>query len=91
MIIQDLTRIAHLHFCDFVSAKRLSCGQEVPPLAGLRGKSIGGTRNPPGDPALLPQNAAGLSGVTQFGIRNVEFGILTSFFPFRIPQSAFRI
>jgi hypothetical protein len=44
----------------------------------------------------IPQSAfrnlvAGLSGVTQFGIRNVEFGIFISFFPFRIPQSAFRI
>jgi hypothetical protein len=59
VIIQDLTRIAHLYFCDFVSAKRLSCGQEA---RVLRGKSIGGTRNRIGDPALLPQNVAGLSG-----------------------------
>jgi len=28
----------------------------------LRGKSIGGERNPPGDPAWLPQNGAGRSG-----------------------------
>jgi hypothetical protein len=41
----------------------------------------------------IPQSAfrnleAGLSGVTQFGIRNVEFGILTSFFhsAIRIPH-----
>ncbi|MCX5918796.1 MAG: hypothetical protein NTX30_19215 [Deltaproteobacteria bacterium] len=39
---------------------------------------------------MLPQKEAGPSGVTQFGIRNVEFGIFTSFFSFRIPQSAFR-
>jgi hypothetical protein len=37
----------------------------------------------------IPQSAfrnleAGPSGVTEFGIRNVEFGIFTSFFPFRI-------
>jgi len=81
MIIQDLTRPAHLYFCDFVSAKRLSCGREA---RVLRGKSIGGTRNPPGDPALLPQNVAGLSGVTQFGIRN-------SYFFFSIPHSAIGI
>jgi hypothetical protein len=42
-------------------------------------------------PSVLPQGEAGLSGGTQFGIRNVEFGNFTSFFPFRIPQSAFRI
>jgi len=27
---------------------------------------------------------------SEFGIRNVEFGIFIPFFPFRIPQSAFR-
>jgi hypothetical protein len=42
-------------------------------------------------PSVLPQGEAGLSGVTQFGIWNVEFGIFTSFFPFRIPHSTFRI
>jgi hypothetical protein len=42
-------------------------------------------------PSVLPQGEAGLSGGTQFGIRNVEFGNFTSFFPFRIPHSAFRI
>jgi len=40
---------------------------------------------------MLPQDGAGPSGVTEFGIRNVEFGILCRFFPFRIPQSAFSI
>jgi len=37
-------------------------GPEVPPLAGLRGKSIGGERIPSGDPPWLPQNGAGRSG-----------------------------
>jgi hypothetical protein len=40
-------------------------------------------------PSVLPQGEAGLSGVTQFGIRNVEFGILC--FLFSIPHSAIGI
>jgi hypothetical protein len=81
--------LAHLHFYDsLLSAKKQACGPEA---RALRGKSIGGKRNPSGDHPVLPQSEAGLSGVTQFGIRNVEFGIFTSFFPFRIPHSAFRI
>jgi hypothetical protein len=44
----------------------------------------------------IPQSAirnleAGPSGDTEFGIRNVEFGIFISFFLFRVPQSTFRI
>jgi hypothetical protein len=41
------------------SARRQSCGQEVPPLAGLRGKSIGWKGNPFGDRPVLPQKEAG--------------------------------
>ena len=36
--------------------------------------------------SVLPQNEAGLSGVTEFGIRNVEFGIIC----FAFCDSAFR-
>jgi hypothetical protein len=43
-------------------------------------KSIGGKRIRSGDPAVLPQGEAGLSDVSEFGIRNVEFGILCFFF-----------
>jgi hypothetical protein len=68
--------------------KKQACGPEA---RALRGKNIGGKGNPLGDPPVLPQNEAGPSGVTEFGNRNVEFGIFTSFFPFRIPQSAYRI
>ena len=39
----------------------------------------------------IPQFEGGPIGRPKFGIRKVEFGIFTSFFPFRIPQSAFRI
>jgi hypothetical protein len=37
----------------------------------------------------IPQFGGGPVG--RYPIRNVEFGIFISFFPFRIPQSAFRI
>ena len=70
------------------SAKKQACGPEA---RALGVKSIGGKRIPVGDTPVLPQNEAGPSGVTEFGIRNVEFGIFASFFPFRIPQSEFRI
>jgi hypothetical protein len=70
------------------SAKKQACGAEA---RAFRAKSIGGKRNPFGDTPVFPQNGAGPSGVTEFGIRNVEFGIFAPFFPFRIPQSAFRI
>jgi hypothetical protein len=83
------------------SAKRQACGPEVPPLAGLRAKSIGSVILDFGLRisdffGFLFQSAfrnlvAGPSGATEFGIRNVEFGILCFFFPFRIPHSTFRI
>jgi hypothetical protein len=64
-----------------VSAKKKTCGPEA---RALRGKSIGGKRIAVGDPIGFPQNGAGLSGVTEFGIRNVEF-----FASISIPHSAF--
>jgi hypothetical protein len=70
------------------SSQKQACGPEARALCA---KSIGGKRNPLEGAPVFPQDGAGPSGVTEFGIRNVEFGILTSFFPFRIPQSAFRI
>jgi hypothetical protein len=54
--------LAHLHFLNLFFAPNRACGPEVPPLAGLRGKSIGGERIPSGDPPWLPQNGAGRSG-----------------------------
>jgi len=75
-------------FVLFFSSKKQACGPEG---RALRAKSIGGKRNPAGDPIGFPQNEAGPPGVSQFGIRNVEFGILGFFFPFRIPHSTFRI
>ena len=74
-------------FAILFPVEKQACGPEA---RALRGKSIGGKRIFSGDPPVLPQTEAGPSGVTEFGIRNVEFGIFTSFFPFRIPQSAFR-
>jgi len=65
------------------SAKKQACGPEA---RALREKSIGGKRIQSGDAPVLPQSEAGPSAVTEFGIRNVEFGIFTSFF-----HSAFRI
>jgi hypothetical protein len=70
----------------FFSAKEQACG---PDARALRGKSIGGKRIPAGDPILFPQREAGLSGATEFGMRNVEFGILLFFLI--IPHSAFYI
>jgi hypothetical protein len=75
-------------FATLFPVEKKACG---PGARALRTKSIGGKRIRKGDPLVLPQGEAGLSGATEFGIRNVEFGIYTSFFPFRIPQSAFRI
>ena len=43
----------------FFSADEQACGPEA---RALRGKSIGGKRNPAGDPIGFPQNEAGLSG-----------------------------
>jgi hypothetical protein len=54
--------LAHLHFLNLFFSPNRACGPEVPPLAGLRGKSIGGERIPSGDPPWLPQNGAGRSG-----------------------------
>jgi len=42
-----------------ISSKKQACGPEA---RALRGKSIGGKGNPLGDPPVLPQNEAGLSG-----------------------------
>jgi hypothetical protein len=58
------------------SAEEQACGPEA---RALRGKSIGGKRIPAGDPILFPQREAGLSGAPEFGIRDVEFGILLFF------------
>jgi hypothetical protein len=44
------------------SSQKQACGLEVPPLAGLRAKSIGGKRIPLEGPPVFPQNAAGASG-----------------------------
>jgi hypothetical protein len=52
-------------------------------------KASAGKEFDPEIPPVLPQNEAGPSGVTQFGIRNVEFGILC--FLFSIPHSAIGI
>ena len=59
-------------FAIFFSAAKQACGPEVPPLAGLRGKSIGGKRIPPGDPTVFPQNEAGPPGNSnsECGFRN---------------------
>jgi hypothetical protein len=46
-------------FAILFPAKKQACGPEA---RALRGKSIGGKRNPFGDPPLLPQNEAGPSG-----------------------------
>jgi hypothetical protein len=51
--------LAHLHFWDSFPAKKQACGPEA---RALRGKSIGGKRNPIEDPTVLPQNEAGPSG-----------------------------
>ena len=71
-------------FAGAFSAEKQACGPEA---RALRGKSIGGKKICSGDLPVLPQKEAGPSAVTQLGIRNVEFGIFTSFFPF----PAFRI
>ena len=45
-------------------------------------------------PSVLPQGEAGLSGVTEFGIRNVEFGIIVFLFwhsAFRTLHFAFQL
>ena len=54
-------------------------------------KSIGRAGPLPGGFDRLPQDTAGRAGVTQFGIRNVEFGILCFSFhsAFRNRHSAF--
>jgi hypothetical protein len=86
-IFRRLLSIASHSFSTFpihYSSERQACGPEA---RAFRAKSIGGKRNPFGDTPVFPQNGAGPSGVTQFGIRNVEFGIFTSFFSFRIPHS----
>jgi len=46
-------------FVPFSSAENRACGPEA---RALRGKSIGGEKILPGDPAWLPQNGAGRSG-----------------------------
>ena len=54
--------LATFTFITAFTARKQAFGPEVPPLAGLRGKNIGGKRIPPGEPAGLPQNGAGRSG-----------------------------
>ena len=46
-------------FAILFPAKKQACGPEA---RALRGKSIGGKRNPIEDPTVLPQNEAGPSG-----------------------------
>jgi hypothetical protein len=46
-------------FAILFPAKKQACGPES---RALRGKSIGGKRNPIEDPTVLPQNEAGPSG-----------------------------
>jgi len=46
-------------FTFFFSAKKQACGPEG---RALRAKSIGGKRNPAGDPIMFPQNEASPSG-----------------------------
>jgi hypothetical protein len=83
-----IKELVPLHFWD-----SLSCGKASlwPGNKGVARKKHRREKNSPRRSPVLPQNEAGPSGATQFGIRNVEFGIFTSFFSFRIPQSAFRI
>jgi hypothetical protein len=52
-------KLAPLHFCPFLFAKKQACGPEG---RVLRGKSIGGKRNPAGDPIGFPQKEAGPPG-----------------------------
>jgi hypothetical protein len=59
------------------SSKNQACGPET---RAFRGKSIGGKKLSPGDPPVLPQNGAGPSGVSQFGILWFFFSILHSAF-----------
>jgi len=57
-------------------------------------KSIGRAGPFPGGFDRLPQDSAGRSGATKFGIRNVEFGILCFLFchsAFRTLHSAFKL
>jgi hypothetical protein len=46
-------------FAILFPARKQACGPEA---RALRGKSIGGKRNPIEDPTVLPQNEAGPSG-----------------------------
>jgi len=72
------------------SSPKQACGPEARAWCA---KSIGGKRNPLEGTPVFPQDGAGPSGVTQFGIRNVEFGIFTPFFhsAFRNRHSAFKL
>jgi hypothetical protein len=53
----------------FFSAENQACGLEA---RALLGKSIGGQRNPLGDPPVLPQDGAGASD-QQLGAHTSEY------------------
>jgi len=55
----DFSCLHPFTFGSFFLAEKQSCGLEV---RALRGKSIGGKRNPIGDLTVLPQDEAGPSG-----------------------------
>jgi hypothetical protein len=57
--VNTLIHLVTFTFAILFPAKEQACG---PKARALRGRSIGGKRNPIEDPTLLPQNEAGPSG-----------------------------
>ena len=67
-------------FATLFPVGKQTCGPGVPPLAGLRTKSIGGKIIRKEDPFVLPQGEAGLSGARSIRL-DCEPGAPTSEYP----------